>query len=145
MHTNFVYLLIFLQGNYNFLILGNTQLLAVFTYGPPHNVYKVDGAGFKDCKPSGDLYSTGNDTFTLMKSGKKWYICGYNDHCQKGQKLVINVESNGPVPAPIPAPTATPTATPSPTPASNDSYRSFVLSWYQIFLAAIVTMVVAAF
>ncbi|WCJ43595.1 Blue copper protein [Euphorbia peplus] len=75
----------------------------VFKYQSPHNVYKVDGVGFKDCKPSGDLLNTGNDTITLAKPGKKWYICGYLDHCSKGQKLVIDVMANGPMPSPGPA------------------------------------------
>ncbi|WCJ43593.1 Blue copper protein [Euphorbia peplus] len=75
----------------------------VFQYQSPHNVYKVDGVGFKDCASSGTLLNSGNDTITLAKPGKKWYICGYSDHCSRGQKLVINVVSNGPMPSPGPA------------------------------------------
>ncbi|XP_058002590.1 blue copper protein-like [Hevea brasiliensis] len=106
----------------------------VFKYGPPHNVSKVDEGGFKECKPSGDLYNSGNDTFTLSKPGKKWYICGITAHCEKGQKLMINVEEPK-VPAPAPKTV--------PAPAPNDSYR-FISSWYQIFMAAVVVMAMAA-
>ncbi|OAY44394.1 hypothetical protein MANES_08G146400v8 [Manihot esculenta] len=50
--------------------------MLVFQYKPPHNVFKVDGNGFRECKPSGEAFSSGNDSFTLSKPGKKWYICG---------------------------------------------------------------------
>ncbi|XP_065852056.1 blue copper protein-like [Euphorbia lathyris] len=99
----------------------------VFQYQAPHNVYKVDGNGFKDCTPSQNLLNSGNDTITLAQPGKKWYICGFSDHCSKGQKLVINVMSNGPMPAPGPAP--------------SGSYRlSAVSSYYKIVAAALLLM-----
>ncbi|KAJ6757478.1 BLUE COPPER PROTEIN [Salix koriyanagi] len=59
----------------------------VFKYQPPHNIYKVDGNGFKNC----------------VASGKKWYVYGFGKHCSElGQKLVINVEAEAPAPTPIP-------------------------------------------
>ncbi|XP_058084612.1 blue copper protein 1a-like [Magnolia sinica] len=59
-----------------------------------HNVFKVDGTGFKNCVAPSDneALSTGNDVITLAAPGKKWYICGVGNHCESGgQKLAINV------------------------------------------------------
>ncbi|EEF36698.1 Mavicyanin, putative [Ricinus communis] len=100
----------------------------VFKYESPHNVYKVDGTAFKACNASGILLNSGNDIVPLSLPGKKWYICGFADHCGRGQKLVINV-LDGPAPAPAPD--------------SNDSYR-FLSSLYQIFVAAAVVVAVIA-
>lgn len=124
-------------------------MIAVFQYKPPHNVFKVDGNGFRECKPSGEAFSSGNDSFTLSKPGKKWYICGVSGHCEEGQKLVINVEELAPTPgtAPpatsVPVPAPAPMPVPVPAPASNDSNR-FMWSWYQIFIAAFVGLAMAA-
>ncbi|XP_050373718.1 blue copper protein 1a-like [Argentina anserina] len=66
----------------------------VFKYTPPaHNVYKVDGTGFKDCtKPAkNEALTSGNDRVDLASAGKKWYICGVSDHCDQGMKLNITV------------------------------------------------------
>ncbi|KAJ6854915.1 mavicyanin [Populus alba x Populus x berolinensis] len=71
----------------------------VFNYKPPHNLFKVDGAGFKDCAATGEPIASGNDIITVSSPGKKWYICGYGKHCSElGQKLVINVEAKTPEP-----------------------------------------------
>ncbi|KDP39674.1 hypothetical protein JCGZ_02694 [Jatropha curcas] len=111
----------------------------VFQYQSPHNVYKVNGDQFKNCIPSNDLLNTGNDTIPLGKPGKKWYICGATGHCAQGQKLVINVESNGPI---SDAPESNgPISAPAPTPESNDSY-TFVSSWFQILIAAVVAIAI---
>ena len=88
------------------------HIFAVFRYQAPHNVYGVDGAAFKACNTSsGKLFNSGNDTITLSLPGKKWYICGVPGHCEAGQKLVIPIQSDGPVPAPAPVP------------GTSDSYR----------------------
>ncbi|XP_058086474.1 blue copper protein 1a-like [Magnolia sinica] len=60
-----------------------------------HNVFKVDGTGFKNCVAPSDneALSTGNDVITLAAPGKKGYICGVGNHCEsRGQKLAINVQ-----------------------------------------------------
>ncbi|XP_030502774.2 blue copper protein 1b-like [Cannabis sativa] len=60
-----------------------------------HNVFKVDGVGFKECVPPADdtsALTSGNDVITLTTPGRKWYICGVPQHCQVGnQKLLITV------------------------------------------------------
>ncbi|CAN6181357.1 unnamed protein product [Urochloa humidicola] len=45
-------------------------------------------------------WDTGNDVVQLDKPGKMWFFCGVPTHCDKGMKLVINVEDSGPAPAP---------------------------------------------
>ncbi|KDP43194.1 hypothetical protein JCGZ_22746 [Jatropha curcas] len=101
----------------------------VFQYKSPNNVYKVNGDQFKNCIPSNDLLNTGNDTVPLSKPGKKWYICGATGHCEQGQKLVINVESNGPA------------SSPAPTPEPNGS-DAFISSWFHILIAAVVAIAI---
>ncbi|KAI3993839.1 hypothetical protein MKX01_002852 [Papaver californicum] len=67
-----------------------------------HNVFKVNGTGFKECtKPELTLaLTTGNDVITLATPGRKWYICGVGQHCAGGQKLFITVQDAAPQPAP---------------------------------------------
>ncbi|KAL6326067.1 hypothetical protein AAG906_000942 [Vitis piasezkii] len=68
---------------------------AVFKYtAGRHNVFKVNGTAFMNCTipPANEALSTGNDVITLAAPGRKWYICGVNDHCANyGQKLAITV------------------------------------------------------
>ncbi|KAJ6883995.1 hypothetical protein NC652_031076 [Populus alba x Populus x berolinensis] len=56
----------------------------VFKYQPPHNLYKVDGNGFKNCVASGEALTSGNDIITLGSTQ----------------------ERNGEAPAPTPEPNA---------------------------------------
>ncbi|KAI4332498.1 hypothetical protein L6164_017402 [Bauhinia variegata] len=79
-----------------------------------HNVFKVDGIGFKNCvaPAATQAMTSGEDTIELATPGRKWYICGVANHCQTGQKLVIDVlsqtlapslpPSHSPAPAPLP-------------------------------------------
>ncbi|KAF8403443.1 hypothetical protein HHK36_011547 [Tetracentron sinense] len=71
-----------------------------------HNVFKVNGTGFKECivPPANEALTTGNDVITLATPGNKWYICGVGKHCAYGgQKLSITVlvEWSAPAPAPL--------------------------------------------
>ncbi|KAI3523090.1 hypothetical protein L1887_01146 [Cichorium endivia] len=71
-----------------------------------HNVYKVNASSFANCTipaPSTALTS-GNDVVPLLASGKKWYICGVEEHCSDfGQKLTIDVLQGSLPPAPAPS------------------------------------------
>ncbi|XP_019079647.2 blue copper protein 1a-like [Vitis vinifera] len=75
-----------------------------------HNVFKVNGTTFTNCTmpPANEALTTGNDVITLAIPGRKWYICGVNDHCANyGQKLAITVLEASASPAPAPSiPTA---------------------------------------
>ncbi|KAG6737544.1 hypothetical protein POTOM_059072 [Populus tomentosa] len=96
----------------------------VFNYKPPHNLFKADGAGFKDCAATGEPMASGNDIITLSSPGKKWCICGYGKHCSElGQKLVINVEAETPEP---------------------NAAHGLAASGYQIFAAAVAVVAMIA-
>ncbi|XP_008240517.1 PREDICTED: stellacyanin-like [Prunus mume] len=102
----------------------------VFNYQPPHNVFKVNGTGFKECvKPTTNdqpPLTSGNDKIELKTAGNKWYICSVKDHCAAlGQKLTINVMEGPPAPAP------------------SSAVRGFIFSGYQVFMAAIVGVFIA--
>ncbi|CAL5091275.1 unnamed protein product [Urochloa decumbens] len=47
-------------------------------------------------------WDTGNDVVTLDKPGKAWFFCSVPTHCDKGMKLVIDVEDAAPSPSPTP-------------------------------------------
>ncbi|CAK7335390.1 unnamed protein product [Dovyalis caffra] len=85
----------------------------VFKYTPgEHNVLRVNGTGFQECKAANDTVplSTGNDVIPLSTPGRKWYICGVAKHCESGnQKLFITVlpQSASPATSPSPTPTGT--------------------------------------
>ncbi|KZV45319.1 hypothetical protein F511_04057 [Dorcoceras hygrometricum] len=91
-----------------------------------HDVQKVNVSDFKQCKStnsSNKPLTSGNDMITLTSPGKKWYICGIGEHCQKGMQLSITVSAQGPAPTPKPWPTAPP---PSSSPA-NAPFKSLIL------------------
>ncbi|XP_020594775.1 basic blue protein-like, partial [Phalaenopsis equestris] len=70
-----------------------------------HNVLKVRGeAEFNSCNKLGQVppLTSGNNSFIFITGGRKWYICAFEDHCQRGMKLSINVEE---AEAPAPSPT----------------------------------------
>ncbi|XP_011029118.1 PREDICTED: mavicyanin-like [Populus euphratica] len=85
----------------------------VFKYTPgAHNVLRVNGTGFQECKAADDIVplTTGNDVIPLSTPGKKWYICGVAKHCESGnQKLSITVlpQLGSPATSPSPSPTGT--------------------------------------
>ncbi|KAM1108913.1 hypothetical protein ACFX13_008496 [Malus domestica] len=103
----------------------------VFKYSnPPHNVFKVNGTGFKECvKPTANdqaPLTSGNDRIELKTPGNKWYICAAANHCADlGQKLVITVTDAAPAPAP------------------SSAVRGIIFSGYQGFTAAVVGVFLA--
>lgn len=118
------YIFIYTFCVYSILILGFIMYTAVFKYNPgSHNVFKVDQAGFKDCKTpvGGSPFTSGNDAIELKQEGKKWYICGVGDHCQSGgMKLVINVLPAVGAPSQAPSPSS-----PAPSAASDIAASKF--------------------
>ncbi|KAE8684730.1 annexin D3 [Hibiscus syriacus] len=74
-----------------------------------HNVFKVNGTGFKNCDilPGNIALTSGNDTVVLKTPGRKWYICGVANHCSSyGQKLAIFVQYPNGLAPPAGAPAA---------------------------------------
>ncbi|CAL9175263.1 unnamed protein product [Musa hybrid cultivar] len=56
-----------------------------------HNVMQVGGPDFKACNTSAvaiNTFTSGNDLVALDTPGRRWYMCGFGDHCTRGQKLV---------------------------------------------------------
>ncbi|XP_034693507.1 mavicyanin-like [Vitis riparia] len=121
-------------------LVGDT-LVFKYTQGN-HNVFKVNGPAFKDCTipPSNEALTSGNDTITLDTPGNKWYICGINDHCANGQKLVITVHGSlSPEPTPTPIPEA-----PGPSAPSPNSAHGFSVSGDLVPMAAMVAVALLA-
>lgn len=58
-----------------------------------HKVIQVNSTAYDKCMKEPNLgeFRNGNDTLTLTKIGRVWYICGINDHCENGQKFSIEV------------------------------------------------------
>ncbi|KAI4332494.1 hypothetical protein L6164_017398 [Bauhinia variegata] len=88
------------------LITKPGQLTSIQVSCGRHNVFKVDGIGFKSCAAPAatQALASGEDTIELATPGRKWYICGVANHCQNGQKLVIDVQSQTLAPSPSPSP-----------------------------------------
>ncbi|XP_028766883.1 mavicyanin-like [Neltuma alba] len=70
----------------------------VFNYNnTKHNVFQVNGTMFQSCtipdsSNSNQSLSSGHDVIRLDTEGKKWYICGFSNHCRDlGMKLSVNV------------------------------------------------------
>ncbi|XP_010645994.2 blue copper protein 1a-like [Vitis vinifera] len=109
------------------------KLVFKYTAGR-HNVFKVNGTAFTNCTipPANEAITTGNDVITLATPGRKWYICGVNDHCGNyGQKLVITVLEESASPAPAPS---------HPTAPAPNSAHGISGSGYQLLMAAMVAL-----
>ncbi|KAL6327973.1 hypothetical protein AAG906_031317 [Vitis piasezkii] len=109
------------------------KLVFKYTAGR-HNVFKVNGTAFTNCTipPANEAITTGNDVITLATLGRKWYICGVNDHCANyGQKLVITVLEESASPAP---------ALSNPTAPAPNSAHGISGSRYQLLMAAMVAL-----
>ncbi|XP_010646917.2 blue copper protein 1a-like [Vitis vinifera] len=133
------------------------KLVFKYTAGR-HNIFKVNDTAFTNCTipPANEALTTGNDVITLATPGRKWYICGVNDHCANyGQKLAIIVLEAWVSPASAPstlaasapstpaAPAPSTPAAPAPStptaPAPSSAYGISV-SGYQLLMAAMVAV-----
>ncbi|XP_028771637.1 mavicyanin-like [Neltuma alba] len=68
----------------------------IFQYNPQfHNVMRVTNQMYKSCNASAETpletFSTGNDSIKLNNYGHHLFMCGFPGHCQRGQKIDINV------------------------------------------------------
>ncbi|WOK94620.1 uclacyanin-3-like [Canna indica] len=111
-----------------------------------HNVIPVGGAAFKACNASGatnNVFSSGNDVMPLNTAGRKWYICGKGNHCERGQKLVITVSAADASPSPSAPSPSSPSAS-SPPPAINPPSPPTSSSWRITTDICMVAMAAAA-
>ncbi|XP_065008970.1 uclacyanin-3-like [Musa acuminata AAA Group] len=84
-----------------------------------HNVMQVGGPDFKACNTSAvaiNTFTSGNDLVALDTPGRRWYMCGFGDHCIRGQKLVVNILPAAISPASPPASPPSGPASPPPSP-----------------------------
>lgn len=83
-----------------------------------HDVHEVTEADYVACNAKASIkhHISGSDAITLNAPGIYYFICGIPGHCQAGQRLRIEVESDG-------SPGASPSAAPgqSPTTSSTSS------------------------
>ncbi|XP_071739853.1 mavicyanin-like [Rutidosis leptorrhynchoides] len=86
----------------------------VFQYTPTHDVLEVTKANYDSCGTSGPLSTATSSptTIPLTAAGKRYFICGTAGHCNRGQKVEIDVVSKASGPPSTPAPS-------SPTPTTN--------------------------
>ncbi|CAN6297494.1 unnamed protein product [Urochloa humidicola] len=88
----------------------------VFKYSEPsHTVVEVNGADFKSCNmpENSNVLTTGHDQVTLEEAGRRWFVCGVGEHCNKGMKVKINVltaEEAASAPSATPPPPSSPGA-----------------------------------
>ncbi|KAM7492323.1 hypothetical protein LguiA_035244 [Lonicera macranthoides] len=81
------------------LIIKSTFSLAVFQYGPNHNVIEVTKADFDSCQATNALqtYTDGATTIPLAAPGKRYFICGTPGHCSQGMKVEVDtLEASAP-------------------------------------------------
>ncbi|XP_044478916.1 mavicyanin-like [Mangifera indica] len=96
----------------------------VFKYNQEmHDVMQVSKADFEACSAKSPIakYTTGADKVTLKEPGKTYFLCSFPGHCEKGQKVEIEVEgtADGPAAGPSGANASSPTGT-----ASGDASSS---------------------
>ncbi|XP_072986525.1 blue copper protein 1a-like [Typha latifolia] len=87
--------------------VGDTIL---FSYASgAHNVIEVGGPDFRACNvpqpAAANALTSGNDVITLSSAGRRWFLCGKEGHCQKGQKVLIPIREALASPPPMPPPT----------------------------------------
>ncbi|XP_072986527.1 blue copper protein 1a-like [Typha latifolia] len=87
--------------------VGDTIL---FSYASgAHNVIEVGGPDFRACNvpqpAAANALTSGSDVITLTSTGRRWFLCGKEGHCQKGQKILIPIREALASPPPMPPPT----------------------------------------
>lgn len=68
--------------------------IAVFWYAQgSHSVVEVDGQGFQACSVASNAptLTSGDDKVALGKVGQRFFICGFDGHCQSGMKFGVTV------------------------------------------------------
>ncbi|GAY60266.1 hypothetical protein CUMW_200600 [Citrus unshiu] len=81
-----------------------------------HDVHEVTEADYVACNAKASIkhHISGSDAITLNAPGIYYFICGIPGHCQAGQRLRIEVESDG-------SPGASPSAAPGQSPTTSST------------------------
>ena len=69
----------------------------IFEYdNTSHNVIEVALEDYNSCNAASPiaLYTSGNDSITFDKPGNYYYLCGFPNHCQNGEKVIIKAVEN---------------------------------------------------
>ncbi|XVF21771.1 hypothetical protein REPUB_Repub12eG0118700 [Reevesia pubescens] len=119
-----------------------------------HNVKEVTEPNYRVCNATKPIatYFSGNDSFTLEQPGHRYFLCGFPNHCNYGQKVDIYVQPEDSSPSPSHAPAnsyplpPTPAAqTPAPTGVSTNTASSLQISGVQIATKFLLMVVLAYF
>lgn len=114
------------------------------------SVLEVVEADYNNCNKGNPIkaYHDGKTKIQLDRSGPFYFISGAEDHCEKGEKLVVKVLSamhgaRSPSPAPAPAPSLAPSSAgyyaPAPAPASDGRCLKLeTLSWIALLVGGLV-------
>ncbi|KAM5563738.1 mavicyanin-like [Rosa sericea] len=100
----------------------------LFVYKGKDSVVQVDRKHYQTCNSTDPINETrsGNDTITLDKPGHFFYITGYKEHCERGQKLDIRV-SPPTSPSPSPSPSQSPHKSSAPSIQSSAAIPALIL------------------
>ncbi|KAI3943936.1 hypothetical protein MKW92_023561 [Papaver armeniacum] len=134
-------------GNFDYHTWSSSKTFDVgdiirFEYTPgDHNVIEVNHTDYRTCNRSRPVvtYSSGSDSITIKNRGHYYFICGFPDHCEGGQKVDIRV---------IPEPSAQPSKAAPSAPAQSNSNRVCAVSFMALlgkFATALVIFHVFAY
>ncbi|XP_008778065.3 mavicyanin-like [Phoenix dactylifera] len=107
----------------------------VFEYNlGDHNVIEVSREEFKACNVSRTrtALTSGHDAITLTAGGKKWYLCGKENHCNLGQKLVVTI---------LPSITVQPAQSPNPSTPPASGLSKKISSRYKLLMVVVAAMI----
>ncbi|XP_024034144.1 stellacyanin [Citrus clementina] len=66
----------------------------VFNWTGSHSVAEVSKADYDKCRtksPDGEIHETSPANYTLNSNGTHYFICTVDSHCDRGQKVTINI------------------------------------------------------
>ncbi|KAI3981377.1 hypothetical protein MKX01_001822 [Papaver californicum] len=86
-------------GNFDYHTWSSSKIFDIgdiinFEYDPlSDNVIEVNHTDYRTCNQTRPvvMYTSGNDSITIMKRGHYYFISGFTGHCEGGQKVDIRV------------------------------------------------------
>ncbi|KAJ1388755.1 Phytocyanin domain [Sesbania bispinosa] len=104
------------------------------------SVLIVEKWDYFHCDPRDPItsFDNGNNTINLDRPGAFYFISGTDDHCQKGQKLIVEVMSPHPIHTSPPPEDSSPAMPPS----TSQSYSSASMVIASVFMPLLATFVI---